>query len=84
MRERGLGSSFVPRVSGGVVQGVIAPSTFRANPPDRTVPDEAAEPVTYPRDAGQHLADLYRRERLAAFGGCFVHEAVDPAHLHNI
>jgi len=36
------------------------------------VPDEAAEPVTYPRDAGQHLADLYRRERLAAFGGCFV------------
>ena len=66
------------------MQGVIAPSTFRANPPDRTVPDEAAEPVTYPRDAGQHLADLYRRERLAAFGGCFVHEAVDPAHLHNI
>jgi hypothetical protein len=48
------------------------------------VPDEAAEPVTYPRDAGQHLADLYRRERLAAFGGCFVPEAVDPAHLHNI
>jgi len=48
------------------------------------VPDEAAEPVTYPRDAGQHLADLYRRERLAAVGGCFVHEAVDPAHLHNI